>query len=56
MKKLSAVVMGDIVGYSKMMSFDEASALSKIKNFFLNTKKIYLDKARNIHLSTKVSH
>lgn len=33
MKKLAAVVMADVVGYSKMMSFDEASALQKIKSF-----------------------
>lgn len=44
MKKLSAVVMGDIVGYSKMMSFDEASALSKIKNFSENSLKPILSK------------
>ena len=33
MKKLTAVVMADVVGYSKMMSFDETSALQKIKSF-----------------------
>ena len=33
MKRLGAVLLADVAGYSKMMSYDEPGTLQKIKQF-----------------------